>query len=137
MDPLGGSYYVEALKDVTFRVAPIDRREAYDMLDEIRSGQYAAGWIKENETGRQWFEGRRKEERAHQVERVGRGQVTEVVLALNAPVGGQTTAHYLADRLAASGVTLSRLAHGVPVGGELDHLDDGTLTAALRARRTL
>lgn len=59
----------------------------------------------------------------------------EVILALSATVDGQTTAHVVADRLAGSGVIVSRPAHGVPVGGELDHLDDGTLTAALRARR--
>jgi recombination protein RecR len=69
------------------------------------------------------------------VARVEPGQ--ELILALNATVEGQTTAHYLADRLAESGVKLSRLAQGVPIGGELDYLDDGTLTAALRARRTL
>jgi recombination protein RecR len=61
--------------------------------------------------------------------------VEEVILALNATVEGQTTAHYVADRLAPSGVPVTRLAHGVPVGGELDYLDDGTLAAALRARR--
>ncbi|OUR75269.1 recombination protein RecR [Alphaproteobacteria bacterium 46_93_T64] len=61
--------------------------------------------------------------------------VTEVILALNATVDGQTTAHYLSDRLAESNVTVSHLAHGVPVGGELDYLDDGTLTTALRSRR--
>ena len=61
----------------------------------------------------------------------------EVILALNATVEGQTTAHYLADRLAPCGVKISRLAQGVPIGGELDYLDDGTLTAALRARRAL
>lgn len=59
----------------------------------------------------------------------------EVILALNATVEGQTTAHYIADRATGSGVRLSRLAQGVPIGGELDYLDDGTLTAALRARR--
>ncbi len=69
------------------------------------------------------------------VARVEPGQ--ELILALNATVEGQTTAHYLADRLAESGVKLTRLAQGVPIGGELDYLDDGTLTAALRARRTL
>jgi recombination protein RecR len=69
------------------------------------------------------------------VRRAGEPGVTEVILAVGATVDGQTTAHYIADRLAASGVTISRLAHGVPVGGELDYLDDGTLTAALRARR--
>jgi recombination protein RecR len=63
--------------------------------------------------------------------------VTEVILATPATVEGQTTAHYLAERLAGLGVTVSGLAHGVPVGGELDYLDDGTITAALRARRTL
>jgi len=63
--------------------------------------------------------------------------ITEVILAMNATVDGQTTAHYVADRLAAAGVRISRLAHGVPVGGELDYLDDGTLAQALRARHTL
>ncbi len=61
----------------------------------------------------------------------------ELILALNATVEGQTTAHYIADRLANAGVKLSRLAQGVPIGGELDYLDDGTLTAALKARRAL
>jgi recombination protein RecR len=61
--------------------------------------------------------------------------VGEVILALSATVDGQTTSHYLGERLADLGVTVSRLAHGVPVGGELDYLDDGTLTAALKARR--
>ena len=61
----------------------------------------------------------------------------ELILALNATVEGQTTAHYLADRVAGYGVTVSQLAQGVPIGGELDYLDDGTLTAALRARRSL
>ena len=59
----------------------------------------------------------------------------ELILALNATVEGQTTAHYIADRVAGSGVRLSRLAQGVPIGGELDYLDDGTLVAALKARR--
>jgi len=62
-------------------------------------------------------------------------QVQEIILATNATVAGQTTAHYISERLADCAVTISRLAHGVPVGGELDYLDDGTLTAALRARR--
>ncbi len=61
----------------------------------------------------------------------------EIVLALSATVDGQTTAHYLADRLENTGVRVSRLAHGMPVGGELDYLDDGTLTTALRSRTTL
>lgn len=71
------------------------------------------------------------------IQRVRRPGVGEVVLALNATVDGQTTAHYLAERLEETGVKISRLALGVPVGGELDYLDDGTLTAALRARRPL
>jgi recombination protein RecR len=61
----------------------------------------------------------------------------ELILALNATVDGQTTAHYLADRVADRNIKLSRLAQGVPIGGELDYLDDGTLTAALRSRRTV
>jgi len=69
------------------------------------------------------------------VERAQDAQVTEVILATNATVDGQTTAHYIADRLADAGVAVTGLAHGVPVGGELDYLDDGTLNAALRARR--
>ena len=59
----------------------------------------------------------------------------EVILATNATVAGQTTAHYISERLDDCGVKISRLAHGVPVGGELDYLDDGTLTAALKSRR--
>src|SRR5690349_7179769 len=61
----------------------------------------------------------------------------ELILALNATVEGQTTAHYLADRLSGREIKISRLAQGVPIGGELDYLDDGTLTAALRARRVV
>jgi len=71
------------------------------------------------------------------VARAAEPQVTEVILAMNATVDGQTTAHYIADRLDGASVTVSRLAHGVPVGGELDYLDDGTLSAALKARRPL
>ena len=67
--------------------------------------------------------------------RVADEGLREVILALNATVDGQTTAHYIADALAPTGVQLSSLAQGVPVGGELDYLDDGTLGAALRARR--
>ena len=67
--------------------------------------------------------------------RVREDRVGEVILALSATVDGQTTAHYIAERLGDLGVQVTRLAHGVPVGGELDYLDDGTLTAALRARR--
>ncbi len=62
-------------------------------------------------------------------------QLSEVILATGATVDGQTTAHYVTERLADCGVTVTRLAHGVPVGGELDYLDDGTLSAALKARR--
>ena len=66
--------------------------------------------------------------------RVSAGGITEVILAVNATVEGQTTAHYIMDRLTGSGVKVSRLAHGVPVGGELDYLDEGTLSAAMRQR---
>jgi recombination protein RecR len=69
------------------------------------------------------------------VQRVADNGVREVILALNATVEGQTTAHYIADRLASTGARLTRLAHGVPVGGELDYLDEGTLTAAFAARQ--
>ena len=69
------------------------------------------------------------------IERANKPEVSEVILALSATVDGQTTAHYVTDRLADCNVTISRLAHGVPVGGELDYLDDGTLAAALKARR--
>jgi recombination protein RecR len=63
--------------------------------------------------------------------------VGEVILAMNATVEGQTTAHYLMDSLGPLGVKVTRLAHGVPVGGELDYLDEGTLSAAFKARRAL
>lgn len=66
--------------------------------------------------------------------RVAAGGVSEVILAVNATVEGQTTAHYIMDQLAGTGVNVSRLAHGVPVGGELDYLDEGTLSAAMRQR---
>jgi recombination protein RecR len=62
-------------------------------------------------------------------------EIKEVVLAVNATVEGQTTAHYITDLLKPLPIKLSRLAHGVPVGGELDYLDEGTLTAAIRSRR--
>ena len=74
---------------------------------------------------------------AHLLERVATGAVREVILALGATVDGAATAHYLADRLDASGVAVTRVAQGVPMGGALEVLDDGTLTAALRARRPL
>jgi recombination protein RecR len=64
-------------------------------------------------------------------------EFTEIVLAVNATVEGQTTAHYITDRLQPSGIKITRLAHGVPVGGELDYLDEGTLSQALRARTAL
>jgi recombination protein RecR len=67
--------------------------------------------------------------------RLANGEVREVILALNATVEGQTTAHYVAERLEETHVAITKLAHGLPVGGELDYLDDGTLTAALQARR--
>ena len=69
------------------------------------------------------------------VERAGDGIVKEVLLALNSTVEGQSTAHYVAEQLGPSGVTVSRLAQGVPVGGELDYLDEGTLAAAIKSRR--
>ena len=68
------------------------------------------------------------------VERASADEVSEVLLAVNATVEGQTTAHYITDLLAPAGVKVSRLAHGVPVGGELDYLDDGTLAAAVKSR---
>ena len=68
------------------------------------------------------------------VDRVAGGEVKEVILAVNATVEGQTTAHYLTDQLSGFDVKVTRLAHGVPVGGELDYLDEGTLAAALRSR---
>ena len=71
------------------------------------------------------------------VERVRQGQIKEVVLGLNATVEGQTTAHYVTDLIAPLGVSVTRLAHGVPVGGELDYLDEGTLAAAFAARRAM
>lgn len=69
------------------------------------------------------------------VERLGGGEITEVILAMNATVDGQTTAHYITDRVSGLGISVTRLAHGVPVGGELDYLDDGTLAAAMKSRR--
>jgi recombination protein RecR len=71
------------------------------------------------------------------ITRVSAGGIDEVVLAMNATLDGQTTAHYLAERLEDYPIRLTQLAHGVPVGGELDYLDDGTLAQALRARRPI
>ncbi len=69
------------------------------------------------------------------ISRVAAGGVDEIVLAMNATLEGQTTAHYLAERLETYPVRITQLAHGLPVGGELDYLDEGTLAQALRARR--
>ena len=71
------------------------------------------------------------------LERVGAGGIDEVVLAMNATLEGQTTAHYIAERLEDLPVRVTQLAHGLPVGGELDYLDEGTLAQALRARRPM
>ncbi len=71
------------------------------------------------------------------VARVMGGGVKEVLLALNSTVEGQSTAHYITDQLAASGVAISKLAQGVPVGGELDYLDEGTLAAAIKSRKKM
>ena len=71
------------------------------------------------------------------VRRANTMATTEVILALSATVDGQTTAHYIAEKLATTKVEVTRLAHGVPVGGELDYLDDGTLAQALKARAKL
>ncbi|MEN9683424.1 MAG: recombination protein RecR [Pseudomonadota bacterium] len=69
------------------------------------------------------------------IQRVAQGGIDEVVLAMNATLEGQTTAHYIAERLEGYPVRITQLAHGLPVGGELDYLDEGTLAQALRARR--
>lgn len=71
------------------------------------------------------------------VARVAEEEIAEVILALNATVDGQTTAHYIAEALEPSSVAVTSLAQGVPIGGELDYLDDGTISAALRARKSL
>ena len=73
----------------------------------------------------------------HLIARANAPEVREVILALSATVDGQTTAHYIAERVKDTGIAVSGLAHGVPVGGELDYLDDGTISAALKARRTV
>ena len=69
------------------------------------------------------------------VEKVESGGVDEVIIATNATVDGQTTAHYITERLKDSGVKVTRLAHGIPIGGELDYLDEGTLSTALKSRQ--
>ena len=71
------------------------------------------------------------------IERANREEVTEILIALNATVEGQSTAHYITDLLEETNVKVSRLAHGVPVGGELDYLDEGTLAAAIKSRKEL
>jgi recombination protein RecR len=71
------------------------------------------------------------------IERVSKGGVRELIIAVNATVEGQTTAHYITDQLDGLDVKITRLAHGVPVGGELDYLDEGSVTAALRARTVI
>jgi recombination protein RecR len=71
------------------------------------------------------------------VRRAHAPEVKEIILALNATVDGQTTAHYMTDLLGGANVKVTRLAHGVPVGGELDYLDEGTLAAAMRSRTPL
>ncbi|MHC0052371.1 recombination mediator RecR [Actibacterium sp. D379-3] len=70
------------------------------------------------------------------LDRIAAESITEVILALNATVDGQTTAHYIADQLDGRGVSVTSLAQGVPIGGELDYLDDGTISAALKARKS-
>ena len=74
---------------------------------------------------------------ARLVERARAEEVREILLALNATVEGQSTAHYLTEQLADCGVEISRLAQGVPIGGELDYLDEGTLAAAIRSRKRM
>ena len=74
------------------------------------------------------------EDRARLIARVGDEGIAEVILALNATVEGQTTAHYIAEALEGTQVAVTGLAQGVPIGGELDYLDDGTLAAAIRQR---
>lgn len=102
----------------------IERTRSYDGLYHVLGGVLSA------------LDGVRPEDlRIPQLlSRVESLEATEVVLALSATVDGQTTAHYLADRLSGLGIKVSRLAHGVPIGGELDYLDDGTLVTALKSR---
>ncbi|MEZ0225513.1 MAG: recombination mediator RecR [Alphaproteobacteria bacterium] len=73
----------------------------------------------------------------HLVRRVREGAVKEVIMALNATIDGQTTAHYIADCLASLPVSVTQLAHGVPIGGQIDYLDDGTLATALKSRKAV
>jgi recombination protein RecR len=103
----------------------LERAGAWNALYHVLGGTLSA------------IEGVRPEDLAigQLIERAREGHVKEVVLALNATVEGQTTAHYITEQLKNLGIPASRLAHGVPVGGELDYLDEGTLTQAIRARR--
>ncbi len=71
------------------------------------------------------------------LERLKKGIITEVIIALSTTVEGQTTAYYLAEQIKSEGLNVTKLAHGVPMGGELDYLDDGTISAALKARRPI
>ena len=98
-------------------------------------GSSGAGQVKVTVNGKN--ETRRVEIDASLFKPDDKGVVEDLIVATNATVDGQTTAHYLAERLADTKVPLTRLAHGVPVGGELDWLDDGTLATALKARRAL
>lgn len=114
---------VEGISDIW----AIERTRAFDGIYHVLGGVLSA------------LDGIRPEDlRIDQLlARIHNEPVEEIVLALAATVDGQTTAHYITDRLAASGVRISRLAHGMPVGGELDYLDDGTLTMALRSRTAI
>lgn len=73
----------------------------------------------------------------HLLERVRTQTVKEVIIALNATIDGQTTAHYLSDCLQPFGITITQLAHGVPIGGQIDYMDDGTLSTALKSRKAV
>ncbi len=73
----------------------------------------------------------------HLVARAGDSAVREVIVALSATIDGQTTAHYLSEALHAAGVTVTQLAHGVPIGGQIDYMDDGTLSTALKSRKAV
>jgi recombination protein RecR len=103
----------------------LDRTQGYKGLYHILGGVLSA------------LDGVRPEDLSidNLIMRAQNGIVKEVILATNATVDGQTTAHYITDKLQDKGVSITAIAHGVPVGGELDYLDDGTLTAALRARK--
>lgn len=103
----------------------LDRAQGYSGLYHVLGGVLSA------------LDGVRPEDLniAGLVERASGDGINEVILATNATVDGQTTAHYITDKLEGSGVKITAIAHGVPVGGELDYLDDGTLSAAVRARK--